>query len=663
MQLTIRNKLIASFSALVLILVIFGLLAWIYIGRLGSSLDEIAEWKVPAVKLAVDVHAGAYDATIEQLNYLLYEREETYSRAKQVLNTMDDNLNKVDKIGNTFSDKALLEQSASVRNNVKDFRELYDNGVAALKNNRQAVDTMVNSGRAVLAEADAFAEKQETEYAKLLENGASQTELNGKVQKYILVNRIKSLAQTIIQHEKEERLYKDRQYYQQMQQELPALMVLYDKLAAITPEPTEHERIDKARAETAKYQNAAAQWIDNDTRLKQIVAKMDQIAASARQSAAAAEQDGWSKAQEIAGKTVALVGQANTIIVVCLILGIVIGVGMAFTVPTNIVNSINALSKFAKAFGTGNLTVRTRFSPSDEIGVMAQDFDHAAESIHKIVGKVSGYSQTLQRNAEVLLRAVENNSAGAQSQKEYIEQVASAMTEMAAAVQAVARNASQAAGAAAETDRQARAGQTVVQQAVGSINALAREIADAAGTVSNLENHVNDISSILDVIRSVSEQTNLLALNAAIEAARAGEHGRGFAVVADEVRTLASRTQSSTSEIQSMIEKLQSGSKQAVVAMNASRTLAEQSVEKAQASGQALGAITQSVATISTMNTQIATSAEQQNAVTEEVSYTVIKITEIAETGVDTARASLKSGIELTDLAKELEQAVSQFKV
>lgn len=662
MRLNIRNKLIASFSALVLIVVVFGLLAWLYIGRLGDSIDEIAEWKVPAVKLAVDVHAGAYDATIEQLNYLLYEREATYTQAKQVLAKMDEDLDKVDRIGNSFRDKSLLEQSASVRNNVKEFRELYDNGVAALKSNRHAVETMVNSGKAVLAEADAFAAKQEQEYAKLLDSGATQTELNSKVQKYILVNRIKSLAQTIIQHEKEERLYKDRQYYEKMQSELPDLMALYDRLAAIAHESSEQERIENARKETAKYQDAAAQWIENDSRLKQIVAKMDQIAASARESAAAAEQDGWSKAQEIAGKTVDLVGQANTIIIISLLLGIAIGVGMAITIPASIVNSINALSQFAKSFGNGNLTARTRFSPDDEIGIMAQDFDHAADSIHKIVGKVSGYSQTLQRNANVLLKAVENNSAGAQTQKEYIEKVAAAMTEMAAAVNAVASSASQAA-AASETDNQAREGQTVVQQAVGSINALANEITSASGTVGDLETHVKDIGSILDVIRSVSEQTNLLALNAAIEAARAGEHGRGFAVVADEVRTLASRTQSSTSQIQSMIEKLQVGSKQAVEAMNSSRVLADQSVEKAQASGQALSAITQSIATINSMNTQIASSARQQNAVTEDVSNTVIKITDIAETGVNTARASLQAGIELTELAKELEQAVSQFKV
>lgn len=663
MQMSIRNKLIASFSALVLNLVIFGLLAWLYIGRLSNNVDEISEWKVPAVKLAVDVHAGAYDASIEQLNYLLYEREETHQQAKKVLAKMDEDLSKVNEIGNKFQDSALLQQAASVRTNVADFRGLYEKGVAALIDNRKAVETMVGSGKAVLAEADAFALKQEQEYAQLLSGGAAQASLNSKVQKYIVVNRIKSKAQTIIQHEKEERLYKNREYYKLMLVELPELMKLYDQLASITEEAEELERIDKARHETEKYRAAAAQWIENDDQLKQIVAKMDNIAASARQSAASAEHDGWSKAEEVAHKTVDLVGQANTIIIVCLLLGLIVGIGMAITIPASIANAINALSRFAKDFGQGNLTVRTRVEPVDEIGVMAQDFDAAAESIHSIIGKVSGYTQTLQRNSGLLLRAVEDTTNGAQTQRQFIEQVATAMSEMAAAVQAVAQSASRAAGAASDTDQQARAGGMVVQQAVAAINRLASEINTASGTVGELERHVADIGSILDVIRSVSEQTNLLALNAAIEAARAGEHGRGFAVVADEVRTLASRTQSSTNEIQSMIEKLQVGSKRAVEAMNASQSLAEESVDKAKASGNALQSITDSVTTINNMNAQIAASAEQQTAVTEQVNETVIKINEISEAGVAAAQASLQSGIELTQVARELEQAVSQFKV
>ncbi len=663
MLITIKNKLIVGFSSLVGILLVFGLLAWLYIGWLGKNIDEIAEWKVPAVKLAVDVHAGAYDATIEQLNYLLYERPEIHERAKKVLQKMEGDLTEIDHIAARFDDNALLTQSSSVRKNVSDFRQLYDRGVAALVDNKRAVETMVSSGERVLRQADAFAEKQEKEYAQSLKNNADQALLNSKVQKYIVVNRIKSQAQTIIQHEKEERLYKDRNYYAMMQEELPTLMGLYDRLEQITREKDELKLIDVARKATEKYSSAAAQWIDNDNKLKVIVNEMDAIAADARQSAAAAEADGWGKAQQIAEKTVALVGQANTIIIVTLLLGVVIGIGMAIMVPKTILNSIIALSQFAKSFGKGDLTARTHFKPTDEIGIMAQDFDQAAKNIHQIVSNVSDYSQTLQNNSMNLLKAVEKNTTDLQTQKEYTLQVVSAMSQMASTVQEVARNAGQAASATSETDSQAAAGRQVVMQAVESINTLAGEIFKATSTVEELQSHVNNISSILDVIRSVSEQTNLLALNAAIEAARAGEHGRGFAVVADEVRTLASRTQSSTNEIQCMIEKLQIGAKDAVTAMGSSQSLATQSVEKAQESGNALEAISSSVSTINSMNAQIAVAAEQQSSVTEQVNRNVIKISEISESSVKTAQDTSNSGKELAHLAEALKSAVSQFKL
>ncbi|PPD20211.1 MAG: hypothetical protein CTY17_06655 [Methylomonas sp.] len=661
--LTIRQKLITSFSVLLLIILAFGLLSGFYIGRLGDSINDIAEWKVPAVKLAVEVHAGAYDATIEQLNYLLHESDEAYARARQVLNKMQGDLKLIDEIGHRFNDAALLRQSQSVSENVRDFGALYQQGVAALQSNRQAVEAMNTSGQAVLAEADAFAAKQEREYAQLLNSGANQAALNDKVQKYILVNRIKSLAQTIIQHEKEERLYKDRRFYQRMQQELPNLMALYDLLAAMTQDRSELDRIDKARSETEKYQKAAGQWIANDDNLKQIVAKMDAIATSARQSAADAELDGWRKAEEIAQATAGLVTQANTIIATFLLVGCAIAIGLVVTIPTGIIRPIKRLSAFAKAFGQGDLTERAQLATRDEIGSMAGDFDQAANNIQGIVSNVRQHAENLHVNAVQLLQSVEATVEGNQTQQTYIEQVATAMEQMAVAVREVADNALMAANAAAEMDVQSKTGLDTVQQAVDAIHALSAEIATAGDTVSDLESHVNNISGILDVIRSVSEQTNLLALNAAIEAARAGEHGRGFAVVADEVRTLASLTQSSTSDIQGMIEKLQTGSKKAVAAMDASRTLSQQSVDKALASGEILNAINVAVSGVNSMNAQIAASAEQQNLVTQDVNRNAIKITEIAETNVVRANASLRSSEALGYIASDLQVAMSRFKV
>jgi len=312
--------------------------------------------------------------------------------------------------------------------------------------------------------------------------------------------------------------------------------------------------------------------------------------------------------------------------------------------------------------GEGDLTRRLDASGSDEVSDLADAFNEFAEKVRKTVADVSGVTVHLGTSSEEMAAITNEAADSVAHQQEQTEQVATAMNEMTTTIQEVARNAAEAANAATTALAQTEKGQGVVQSTIDSIGGLASEIDRAASVINELEAQSVNIGSVLDVIRGIAEQTNLLALNAAIEAARAGEQGRGFAVVADEVRTLASRTQESTEEIQGMIESLQAGSQQAVKVMQQSNVQAQTTVDQASEAGGALSDISSSVTTINDMNMQIANAAEEQGLVSEEVNRNVIRMNDeqgrVSESSAQISRA----GEDLAQLAAQLQQLVQQFR-
>ncbi|MFK7700525.1 methyl-accepting chemotaxis protein [Pseudomonas caspiana] len=237
------------------------------------------------------------------------------------------------------------------------------------------------------------------------------------------------------------------------------------------------------------------------------------------------------------------------------------------------------------------------------------------------------------------------------------------MNEMSATVQEVARNAEQASQAASAADSEARAGDKVVGEAIAQIERLATEVVRSADAMTQLEQESDKIGKVMDVIKAVAEQTNLLALNAAIEAARAGEAGRGFAVVADEVRGLAQRTQQSTEEIENLVSGLQNGTRQVSSIMLSSRELTDSSVALTRKAGTSLGSITQTVSSIQAMNQQIAAAAEQQSSVAEEISRSIISVRDISEQTASASEETAASSVELARLGNQLQTMVSHFRI
>ncbi len=315
------------------------------------------------------------------------------------------------------------------------------------------------------------------------------------------------------------------------------------------------------------------------------------------------------------------------------------------------------------AQGEGDLRARLDVSGNDELAQLSSWINMFIEKVQNVVGQVKNSTGRLKESADQMAVFTEQSNQSVMQQKSDIDQVASAVEEMSATVAEVARNTAEAADAATKANEGVGQTQTVVGENLKNINDLANEVKSATEVIETLAEDAVSIGGILDVIRGIADQTNLLALNAAIEAARAGEQGRGFAVVADEVRTLASRTQESTQEIQGMIERLQTGSNNAVSVMKEGRERANESVEKSDAVKQSLHSVSTIVENISQMNIQIATAAEEQSHVTVDITKNITNVHSLFEQGMEMSNSLAQSGVEVSEMTNELNEIVSQFKV
>lgn len=416
------------------------------------------------------------------------------------------------------------------------------------------------------------------------------------------------------------------------------------------------DAIKGLQASLSKYQAAITQFSEAQVAINQgqagITKNIEVLLASADQLA-----------QNQVSLRIEDVGQANKMLIIWLSIALIISALAAWVITRLIVGPLREALQLADRVANGDLTYSEVTARRDELGLLQISMQKMTTNLRQLIGGLRDSVTQIASAAEQLSAVTEQTSAGVNSQRTETDQVATAMNEMAATVQEVARNAEQASDAAVSASKEARDGDAVVAKAVLQIEKLATEVGHSKTAMDELKQESNKIGGVLDVIKAVAEQTNLLALNAAIEAARAGEAGRGFAVVADEVRSLAQRTQASTEEIATLIGGLHSRTAQVATTLENSRLLTDNSVELARDAGASIGNISRSISTIESMNQQIAASAEEQSAVAEEINRSVLSVRDISEQTASASEQTAASSVELARLGVHLQGLVSKFVV
>ncbi|MBK5412919.1 methyl-accepting chemotaxis protein [Pseudomonas sp. TH34] len=398
-------------------------------------------------------------------------------------------------------------------------------------------------------------------------------------------------------------------------------------------------RLKDAQLSTETTQNQLEQWLD------QLLTESDLLS-----------QDQTAKRDKEASL-------ARTLLLNVTAAALLLGVVAAWLIAVQIVAPLRQALHVANRIAEGDLSHDIQTSRQDELGQLQRSIGLMTLNLRGLISGIGHSAQQIASAAEQLSAVTEQTRAGVDGQKQETEQVATAMNEMLATSQEVARHAEQASLAATEADQQAGQGDQVVAEAITHIEHLAQEMARSSQAMQGLQQESRKIGSVLEVIKSVSEQTNLLALNAAIEAARAGEAGRGFAVVADEVRSLAQRTQQSAEEIEELISGLHRGTQQVADIMDNSRSLTDNSVQLTRRAGEALAGITRTVSVIQEMNPQIAAAAEEQTAVAEEINRSVLKVKDVSEQTWAASQETAAASVELARLGADLQVWVGKFKV
>lgn len=668
MQLTVTARIASGFGIIVIFLILIGISSFSSINRISGNLSKVVDEMAPigllggelkSLLLEVNQHTNAYNNTrsLEALPEIKAKLDAAHTQylkdsqsVQQLAKEHDEILPHLEKLTQLsdvyFSDmeKVFSEHTkelgyaatlTDLQDEIEDLADELDTVVTdfaddtSKKKLQKSLENISNlASEAIIITIDALGESN-IEGIKI-----SSKELNS------ITNSLRDLSQLVSTQSK---TGTESGYYQKM---LPLLEKYINLLSGQNSLLTIFQQQLQAKANALAQMKILNKEVEVFLNYSTNLIKV--INASSDETKTIAEDN---------------VSFTRIFIIITSLISIIVASGIAYWVIQSIRTPLNNVNNMLQVISEGDLSQHIDVTCKDEFGELSKWVNGLVDNLRIIIQNIQNNSQQLSTAAEETSVITNQTSSNINQQRLQTNQIQESMEQMSAAVEEIAQSANSASSEVEKAHSETTEGSAIVGSNISSIKDLAGEIDTAADVINKLDEYSNNIGNVLDVIRGIAEQTNLLALNAAIEAARAGEQGRGFAVVADEVRTLASRTQESTSEIQAMIERLQTGAKKAVAVMDSSRTKAASSVDDIQQTGELLQSITEGISVINDMSTHIATAAEEQASVTEEVHKNVNTIASIADQTAVGAEKTLSSCVEFARLSETLKASVSHFKI
>jgi len=665
---SIKQKVIGGFAFVLIILLAVGGLVLKGFSDTSGKVDEVVEQKQPVI-LAAERLDSVLNASVASLGFYMLSRDEQskqdYDQSLINLKKALDNLKQLPLVQTDQEMNALVGRAQKLIGNYEAFHdrvvELATNDakrIAAVEISSQMVNPLTQEFRQLLAQMiDSEMQEDATPERKQILNDIHELRF--------AVANLQIALRGVVAFNDEGNYQNALNFGERTRAFMARVQEHYDELTFEGQEAIDrmveiYEPMNEGLEELFAVQKSEKAYMDIYFQRTEITPLVNEISVVLAELVEVSRIKIRQSSQDLASQVENTQGLVLVLVAVGVILGALIAAAVSWSILSPLNQVIDAMQDIAQ--GEGDLTRKLDERGGAELSALARYFNQFVDKIRETVSRTAEAVNHLDHVTGRLSQISEQTVQGADRQYAETERAATAMTEMASTSVEVADNARLAADGATDADGSAQDGQRVVSQTMDSINQLANEVARAADVIGSLQQDSLQIGGILDVIRGIAEQTNLLALNAAIEAARAGEQGRGFAVVADEVRTLASRTQDSTMEIQAMIERLQKSSEEAVEVMSNGRTLAEETVDQAGQTSHSLATITSAVNSISEMNASISTAAEEQSKVAEEINQNIVTISDISQ---QTARGSneiAQATEEMTQLAQTLKSLVGAFR-